>query len=137
MLDKGGFVNPYPSKRSKFLNPNRRDMFSNSILSFDGSLDVESTLLWIDKIDGLFDMEYIPMEGQVKFMTYKLKGRATIRWNQFQNVCMYQGKPPIRTWRWMRRLLQAHCLALGEKEMKNQSRPFMRSHQSNKTTEQH
>ena len=55
------FVNPNPS-RSRFLNPNKRDMFSNSIPSFDGSLDIESTLLWIDKIDGLFDMEYIPME---------------------------------------------------------------------------
>ena len=31
------------------------------IPSFDGSYDVESTLLWIDKIDELFDMEYIPM----------------------------------------------------------------------------
>ena len=45
---------------------------------FCGSLDDESTLLWIDKINELFDMEYILIEDQIKFVTYKLKGRATI-----------------------------------------------------------
>ena len=69
------FVYLSPSRRSGFLNPNRRDRFSNSISSFDGSLDVESTLLWIDKIDGLFDMEHILKEDQVEFVTHKLKGR--------------------------------------------------------------
>jgi len=39
-------------------------------------------------------MEYVPMEDQVEFVTYKLKKRAT--WgNQFQNIRMYQGKPLI------------------------------------------
>ena len=33
------------------------DEFSNSISSFDGSHNVESTLLWIEKVDKLFDME--------------------------------------------------------------------------------
>jgi len=35
----------------------------------------------------------------------------------------------------MKRLLQAHCLALEEEEMEIQSRPFMRSYWSNKITE--
>jgi len=55
------FVNLSPNRRSEFSNSNRRsrfsnfirdkggylnlDEFSNFILSFDGSLDVESTLL--------------------------------------------------------------------------------------------
>jgi len=37
----------------------------------------------------------------------------------------------------MKRLLQAYSLALEEEEMKNRPQPFMRSHQSNKTVEQH
>ena len=36
--------------------------FSTSILSFNGSHDVESIFLWIEKVDNLFDMEYIPMK---------------------------------------------------------------------------
>jgi len=72
-------------------------MFSNSISSFDRSVDVESTLLWINKIDGLFDMKYILMEDQVEFVTYKFKERIVAWWNQFHNIHLYQGKPPIRT----------------------------------------
>ena len=48
------FINPNLNRRGGFPNANR-SKFSNSIPSFDGSLDVESTLLWIDKIDGLFE----------------------------------------------------------------------------------
>jgi len=78
------------------LNPNKRDRSSNSIPSFDGSLDVESILLWIDKINGLFDMEYISMEDQVEFVTYKLKERAVAWWNQFQNIHMTKANPTYK-----------------------------------------
>jgi len=50
-------------------------------------------------------------------VTYKLKGRAVAWWNQMQNICMHQGKSPIRTWRQVNELLQAHSLALEEEEM--------------------
>jgi len=56
------------------------------------------------------------MEDQVEFVTYKLKERAAAWWNQFQNIRMYQGKPPVRTWRRMRRLLQVCSLALEEEK---------------------
>ena len=62
MIGKRRFVNSIPSRRNEFSNTNRRSKFSNficekggghsnldevsnSILSFDGSLDVELTLL--------------------------------------------------------------------------------------------
>jgi len=52
------------------------DEFSNYIPSFDGSHDVESTLLWIEKVDNLFDIEYIPVEDHVEFVVHKLKGKT-------------------------------------------------------------
>jgi len=60
---RGGSSNPYEFRIS-FLK---------------GSHNVESTLLWIDKIDKLFVMEYIPMENQVEFVAYKVKGK-TVAW---------------------------------------------------------
>jgi len=36
-------------------------------------LDIESSLIWIDEVDKLFDMPYILMENHVKFVAYKLK----------------------------------------------------------------
>ena len=75
----------------KYANNNRRGRFSNSIRdkrggysnldgfrisSFYKSLDVESSLIWIDEVDKLFDIAYILMENHVKFMAYKLNGIA-------------------------------------------------------------
>ena len=86
------FANPNSNRRDGFSNANRRGMFLNSIHdigggysnpnkfripSFDGSYDVESTLLWINKIDELFDMEYIPVKDQIEFVAHRLKERTT------------------------------------------------------------
>jgi len=79
-------------------------------------------------------MEYILIEDHVKFVTFKLKGRAVAWWNQLQNIRMYQTKPPTRTWWWMK-LLQAHSFTLEAEEMVIQPPPVMRSYRSNKTTE--
>jgi len=98
---------------------NLDEFFFNVVPSFDRSHDVESTLLWIEKVDKLFDKEYIPMEDSVEFVPHKLKERTAAWWNRFQNMRMYQGKLPIRTCRLMKRLLQAHNLALKEEEMEN------------------
>jgi len=58
----------------------KREGYSNfdkfGISSFDENLDIESTLLWIEKIDNLFDIEYILMGDYVEFVAYKFKGRA-------------------------------------------------------------
>ena len=46
------------------------------ISSFSENLDIEFFLNWIYEVDKFFDMAYILMEKQVKFMAYKPKGRA-------------------------------------------------------------
>jgi len=118
------FTNSNLNRRGEFPNPNRRGRFPNSIRekggysnpdefripSFDESLDIESSLIWIDEVDKLFDMAYIFIENYVKFATYKLKGRAAVWWNQLQNIYMQQVKLLIRTLRRMKRLLQGKFL---------------------------
>jgi len=82
-----GFVNPNPNRRNIFPNSIRDqrggysnlDEFFNSISSLDGSHDIESTFLCIEKVDKLFDMEYITIEDHVEFMAYKFK-RRTAAW---------------------------------------------------------
>ena len=44
---------------------------------FSENLDIESFLDWIYQVDKFFDMTYVLMEKQVKFVAYKLKGGAT------------------------------------------------------------
>ena len=76
---------------NKYANNGRRGRFSNFIgekeggysnpdefrtPSFDESLNIVSSFIWIDEVDKLFDMAYIPIENHVKFVAYKLKGRG-------------------------------------------------------------
>ena len=55
-------------------------------------------------------MVYILMENRVKSLAYKHKERAAAWWNQLQNIRMQQDKPPIKTWRRIRRLFQGKFL---------------------------
>ena len=82
-------------------------------------------------------MEYILMKDHVEFTSRKLKGRIAVLWNQFQNIIKYQDKPPIRTWRQLKRLLQARSLALEEEEMEHRPLQYMRFYRSNETAEPH
>ena len=67
-------------------------------------------------------MDYILMEDHVEFVVHKLKGRTAVWWDRFQNIRVYQGKPPIRTWSRMKRLLRGYSFALDEEEMENRPR---------------
>ena len=54
------------------------------IPSISGNLDIEFFLDWIYEVDKFFDIAYVPMEKQVKFVTYKLKGGVASWWDQLQ-----------------------------------------------------
>ena len=54
------------------------------IPSFSGNLDIEYFLDWIYKMDKFFDMAYVSMKKQIKFVVYKLKGGAAAWWDQLQ-----------------------------------------------------
>ena len=67
------------------------------IPSFSRNLDIESFLDWIYEADKFFDMAYVLIEKKVKFMTYKLKGRAAVWWDQLQISRRHQGKQSVMT----------------------------------------
>jgi len=48
-------------------------------------------------VEKFFDMTYVAVEKQIKFVAYKLNGGVAAWWDQLQITKKGQGKPPVMT----------------------------------------
>jgi hypothetical protein len=65
---------------------------------YEGSLDVEEMLDWIRAIDTYFDYEDIEEDKKVRHAVTKLKGHATLWWDELQADRRSKGKQEIKSW---------------------------------------
>jgi hypothetical protein len=65
---------------------------------YEGNLDVEELLDWIRDLDKYFDYEEIDDENKVKHVVTRLKGHATLWWDELQADRRYKGKKKIKSW---------------------------------------
>ena len=77
--------------------------------SFDDRLHIEDFLDWVHTVENFFDYLNILEKNQVKLVAYKLKGGASIWWEQLQYNYQRQGKL-VHTWTKMKQLLQGWFL---------------------------
>jgi hypothetical protein len=68
------------------------------ILVYEGNLDVEELLDWIRALDTYFDYEDVEEDKKVKHAIKRLKGHATLWWDELQADRRCQGKKKIKTW---------------------------------------
>jgi hypothetical protein len=54
------------------------------VLMYEGNLDVEEMLDWIRSMDKYFDYEYVDGEKKVRHVVTRLKGHATLWWDELQ-----------------------------------------------------
>eukprot|EP00253_Pinus_taeda_P027660 PITA_27660 len=66
--------------------------------TYDGSLSIDVVLDWISEMDKYFECEEVSEDRRVKFAATKLKGHATLWWDNVQNERKRLNKPPIKTW---------------------------------------
>ena len=68
------------------------------ILMYEGNLDIEELLDWIRDLDKYFDYEDIEDEKKLKHAITRLKGHATLWWNELQDDGRHKGKQKIKNW---------------------------------------
>jgi hypothetical protein len=65
---------------------------------YEGNLDVEELLDWIRALDKYFDYEDVEEDKKVKHAVTRLKGHATLWWDELQADRCYKGKKKIKSW---------------------------------------
>ena len=68
------------------------------IPNFSGDLDIEGFLDWLIEVDIFFEYIELPEDRKVKFVTYRLKGGASIWWDRMREMMMREGHGPVQTW---------------------------------------
>jgi hypothetical protein len=68
------------------------------IPTYEGSLDAEELLDWIRVLDTYFDYEDIEEDKKVRHAFIKLKGHATLWWDELQSDRRSKGKKKIKSW---------------------------------------
>jgi hypothetical protein len=65
---------------------------------YEGNLDVEELLDWIRALDKYFDYEDVVEDKKVKHVIMRLKGHATLWWDELQADKRCKGKKKIKSW---------------------------------------
>jgi hypothetical protein len=65
---------------------------------YEGNLDVEELMDWIRSIDKYFDYEDVDEEKKVIHVVTRIKGHATLWWDELQAERRRKGKQNINNW---------------------------------------
>jgi len=65
---------------------------------YEGNLDAEELLDWIRSMDKHFDYEYVNEERKVREVVTRLKGHATLWWDELEAERRRKGKKNIKSW---------------------------------------
>jgi hypothetical protein len=65
---------------------------------YEGNLDVEEMLDWFRNLDKYFNYEDVEEDKKVKYVVTRLKGHATLWWDELQADRRCKGKQIIKSW---------------------------------------
>ncbi|KAK2966379.1 hypothetical protein RJ640_021523 [Escallonia rubra] len=80
------------------------------IAEFDGDMEPEGFLDWMDSIESYFDWKEVPEGRKVKLVGAKLRGPASTWWKHYQNDRDSRRKAKIQRWDKMKEKLKAQFL---------------------------
>jgi len=84
--------------------------FKVDIPEFEGKLDPDDFLEWIQTVERVFEYKEVPDEQKVKIIALKLRKYASLWWTNLLTKRARQGKGKIRTWDKMKAKLKGRFL---------------------------
>ncbi|KAJ4714962.1 Transposon Ty3-G Gag-Pol polyprotein [Melia azedarach] len=82
-------------------------------LLFDGKCSPKLFLFWLEDIEELFQVERIPKDKRVQFVTcFLLKGSASYWWNMVQRSRLASQEDKVRSWNQMKQLMRSRFIPL-------------------------
>ena len=108
-------INPCMGRfeRNRNFNYNRHDddfKLKVDIPTFSGDLDIERFLDWITKLDLFFEYMEFSEERKVKFVTFQLKGGASVWWERLRETRIREGIGVVQSWWRMKQNLRGKFL---------------------------
>jgi len=98
----------FPRRESR--PPNNFNDFKVAIPEFEGRLDPDDFLEWIQTVERVFEYKEVPDEQKVKVIALKLRKYASLWWTNLLAKRARQGKGKIRTWEKMKNKLKGRFL---------------------------
>jgi len=77
---------------------------------FEGRLDPDEFLAWLQAVERTFECKEVPEDEKVKLVALKLKSFASLWWTNLLAKRVRQGKKKIRTWDKMKSKLKVRFL---------------------------
>ena len=96
----------------RFLSPLLHNSQQVDIPNFSDDIDIKGFFDWLIEVDKSFVYTEFPKDKKVKFVAYKLKGRASVWWDRLREMRMREGCGPVQTCYRMKPLLQGRFLPL-------------------------
>ena len=100
---------PRHPRRGRRQTPNVH-AFKVDMLEFEGKLDPDDFLEWMQTVERIFEYKEIPDDQKVTIVALKLRKYASLWWTNLLTKRVRQGKGKIRTWEKMKAKLKARFL---------------------------
>lgn len=76
-------------------------------------LQAEGFIDWLNDVERIFDFKEVPDHAKVKLVAIKLKGRASVWWEQLRRSRDRQGNAKITDWEKMKKKMKGHFVSFG------------------------
>lgn len=80
--------------------------FKLELLEFNGGLDADEFLDWLNSVEELLEFKDVPDDRRVPLVATRFYGRALAWWHQLKTTRLHQGKEKNTSWAKLRKHMQ-------------------------------